>query len=150
MADLKISDLTAATGIGLSDLIEIESGGNSYRGTVQQLFNIIQKKRVTRISSSGTPSINTDTTDVFTITALASNITSMSTNLTGTPNDRQELVVYITATGGTRTISWGASYSDPFTVGLTTSLASGKTAYLKFQYDALALVWVLLDQLVQP
>lgn len=46
-------------------------------------------KRITRrapaITQSATPTINTDVTDVAHITGLAQAITSMTTNLSGTP-----------------------------------------------------------------
>lgn len=77
--------------------------------------NTLTNKRITprvgTVASSATPTINTDNVDIFTITALAVNITSMTTNLSGTPTDGQELIISIVGTA-TRTIAWGASYED--------------------------------------
>src|SRR5690606_10990771 len=42
-------------------------------------------KRVTYIESSATPSFSVETADAVSITALAENITSMTTNMIGTP-----------------------------------------------------------------
>jgi len=47
--------------------------------------------RVTTEASSATPTINTDNTDLHSITALATAITNMSTNLSGTPTNGQKL-----------------------------------------------------------
>jgi hypothetical protein len=70
-------------------------------------------KRVTprtgTVASSATPTINTDNIDFYSITALAVDITSMTTNLSGTPTDGQRLWIAITGTGA-RTITWGASF----------------------------------------
>jgi hypothetical protein len=51
----------------------------------QTLTNKRITPRVTSETSSATPTINSDNTDVHRVTALATNITSMTTNLTGTP-----------------------------------------------------------------
>lgn len=67
-------------------------------------------KRVSTEASSATPTINTDNVDCHRITALAVNITSMTTNLSGTPTDSQMLMISITGTAA-RTITWGASFA---------------------------------------
>lgn len=68
-------------------------------------------KRITTEASSATPTINTDNCDIHKITALAVNITSMTTNLSGTPTDGQMLAIQITGTGA-RTITWGAGFES--------------------------------------
>jgi len=68
-------------------------------------------KRITTQTSSATPTINTDNCDIHKITALAVNITSMSSGLTGTPTDGQMLMIQITGTGA-MTITWGASFES--------------------------------------
>ena len=50
---------------------------------------------VTTITSSATPTVNTDNCDAVTITALATAITSMTTNLSGTPTNFQPLIFRI-------------------------------------------------------
>lgn len=68
-------------------------------------------KRTGSTASSATPTINTDNTDHYLISALAVNITSMTTNLTGTPVQGDTLRLSITPTA-TRTIVWGAKFQD--------------------------------------
>jgi hypothetical protein len=74
----------------------------------------LTNKRVTpRVStevSSATPTINTDNVDAHSITALAVAITSMTTNLSGTPTDFQKLTIRIKDDGTARAIAWGASF----------------------------------------
>jgi hypothetical protein len=76
-------------------------------------------KRVGTVTSSATPTINTDNYDVYTITALAANITSFTTNLSGTPTDGQTLIISITGTA-TRDLTWGASF-EASTIPLPTT-----------------------------
>lgn len=72
-------------------------------------------------TSSATPTINTDNVDFYSITALAVNITSMTTNLSGTPTEGQRLWIAVTGTAS-RTITWGASFEDgAVTLPTTTS-----------------------------
>lgn len=68
-------------------------------------------KRVTSITSSGTPTVNTDNCDCVDITAQAAAITSMTTNLSGTPTNFQSLIFRIKDDGTARAITWGASFS---------------------------------------
>lgn len=67
--------------------------------------------RTLQITSSATPTINTDLYDVVEITAQAADITSMTTNLTGTPGRNQQLLFYITGTAA-RAITWGSAFES--------------------------------------
>lgn len=96
--------------------------------------------RITAIVSNANPTVNTDLTDGVNITALAVNITSMTTNLSGTPDNFQSLVYRILDNGTARTISWGASFvamgaSLPTTTVISTILT------VVFSYDSVAAKW---------
>jgi len=65
------------------------------RNTTDTLTNKTITSRITTITSSATPTINTDNCDAVTITALATAITSMTTNLSGTPTNFQKLIFRI-------------------------------------------------------
>lgn len=67
-------------------------------------------KRVVTITQSATPTINTDNGDIFQITGLGQAITSMSTNLSGSPNEGDMMMIQITDNGTARAITWGASF----------------------------------------
>jgi hypothetical protein len=95
-------------------------------------------RRVGSVASSATPTINTDTVDQFNITLLATAITSFTTNLSGSPDDGDELTVRITSDGTIRAIAWGAK----FTGTLLTTTAANKTHTQVLRYDASIAKWV--------
>jgi hypothetical protein len=95
--------------------------------------------RVATLASSATPSVNTDATDMLTITALATAITSVTA--TGTPTGGQKLMVRIKDNGTARAIAWGASFV-PGPAPLLTTTVAGKTHLAGFIYDAVAAKWV--------
>jgi hypothetical protein len=92
------------------------------------------------ITSSATPAINTDTTNIFTITALAAAITSFTTSLTGTPINGQKLIVRIKDDGTARALAWGASFASRGAT-LPTTTVLGKYLYVGFIYNSTASVW---------
>ena len=96
--------------------------------------------RVYSITTSPTPSINTDLYDAVSITALNSAITSMTSNLTGTPNNFDKLTIRIKDDGTSRLITWGAKF-----VAMGSSLPAGTTAgkilTAGFIYDTVLATW---------
>lgn len=98
------------------------------------------KPRTTTETSSATPTINTDNTDMHTITALAAAITSFTTNLSGTPVNGQKLTIRIKDDGTARAITWGASFASRGTTLPTTTVLS-KYLYVGFIYNSTASVW---------
>lgn len=104
----------------------------------------LSNKRVTRrfvaTTQSATPTINTDNTDISSITALAQAITSMTTNLSGTPVAGDYLQIQITDNGTARAITWGASFAST-TVTLPTTTVISTLLRIGFQWDTVAAVW---------
>ena len=96
--------------------------------------------RVTTITSSANPTINTDNCDAVTITALAEAITSMTTNLSGTPVNFQKLIIRIKDNGVARAITWGAKFVAKG-VSLPTTTVASKCLTVGFLYDTVAAVW---------
>lgn len=96
--------------------------------------------RVSSEASSATPTINTDNVDAHSITALATAITSMTSNLSGTPTNFQKLVIRIKDDGTGRAITWGASFES---VGATlpTTTTAGKRTTVGLIYDSVAAKW---------
>src|SRR5690606_5870180 len=86
----------------------------------QTLTNKRITKRTGTTTSSGTPTINTDNVDFYSITAQAEAITSFTTNLSGTPTTGQTLWIAITDNGTARAITWGASF-EASTIALPTT-----------------------------
>jgi len=101
-------------------------------------------KRETTLTSNATPTFNTDNIDLLTITALATNITSMTTNMSGTPNDGDELWIRIKSDATPRTITWGANFVSSGVATLLATTAASKTHWIKVMYDADAAKWVCM------
>jgi hypothetical protein len=96
--------------------------------------------RTTTEASSATPTINTDNTDIHTITALATAITSMSSGLSGTPSNGHKLIVRILDNGTARAITWGASFASRGATLPTTTVA-GKYQYDGFIWNSTTSTW---------
>lgn len=103
-----------------------------YEDTVQTLTNKRWTARIGTTTSSATPTINTDNYDVYKITAQAVDITSFTTNLSGTPTDGQILEIQITGTAA-RAITWGSSFAAS-TIALPSTTVTTATLTAVFQY----------------
>ena len=101
-----------------------------------------QIPRVGSTASSATPSINTDNVDQYNITALAAAITSMTTNLSGSPFDGQKLIIRIKDNGTARAITWGSSFVSSGVATLPTTTVISKTHLVGLIYDSTAAKWV--------
>jgi hypothetical protein len=100
--------------------------------------------RLTSIASSATPAVNSDASDCVNITALAVAITSMTTSLTGTPNDFDQLEYRIKDNGTARAITWGASFvAGPAALPTTTIIS--KALHVYFEWDAAQSKWVCMS-----
>ncbi len=108
--------------------------------------NTLTNKRVTARSgsttSSATPTINTDNVDFYKLTAQAADITSFTTNLSGTPVDGDQLEIRVTGTAA-RAITWGTGFvAGP--AALPTTTVTTKTLYVYFEYDSVVTHWVCM------
>lgn len=105
--------------------------------------NTLTNKRITKrtdtTTSSATPTINTDNVDFYSITALTVDITSMTTNLSGTPTEGQTLWLAITGTAA-RAITWGASF-EASTVALPTTTVSTNRLDVGFIWNTVTSKW---------
>lgn len=96
--------------------------------------------RITTITSSAMPTINTDDCDAVNITALATVITSMTTNLSGTPGDFEKLTIRIKDDGTARAITWGASFASRGGTLPTTTVIS-KVTTVGLIYNTVTSTW---------
>lgn len=97
------------------------------------------KPRSGTTTSSATPTINTDSYDVYGLTAQAVDITSFTTNLSGTPVDGQKLWIYIVGTAA-RAITWGASFESGPTALPTTTVTTQRLD-VGFVWNAATTAW---------
>lgn len=95
--------------------------------------------RVSTTTSSATPTINTDTVDMYGLTAQTANITSFTTNLTGTPSNGDKLWIYVKGTGA-RTIAWGAKF-EAGAVALPTTTTGTERLDVGFVWNAVSSKW---------
>ncbi|MDA3815064.1 MAG: right-handed parallel beta-helix repeat-containing protein [Patescibacteria group bacterium] len=117
------------------------SGAITDNGTGTKIgINIGDNSGVTTETSSATPTINTDNLDAHSITALASAITSMTTNLSGTPTNFDKLLIRIKDNGTARAITWGTDFQDG-SVALPTTTVAGKTLMIGLIYDSVDSKW---------
>lgn len=106
----------------------------------QTLTNKRVTPRTGTVASAAEPTIDTDAVDIFTITALAVAITSMTTNLSGTPTIGQKLVIRFKDDGTGRAISWGASFASRGAT-LPTTTTANKTTYAGLIWNGVASTW---------
>ena len=105
--------------------------------------NTLTNKRVTKrtgtTTSSATPTINTDNVDFYSLTAQAVDITSFTTNLSGTPTEWQTLIIAITGTAA-RAITWWASF-EASTVALPTTTVTTNRLDVGFIWNTVTSKW---------
>ena len=125
-----------------------DAGTTSTIGVTRNATETLTNKRVTprtlTTTSSATPTINTDNTDVYGLTAQAVDITSFTTNLTGTPTDGQKLWIYIVGTAA-RAITWGASF-EAGAVALPTTTVTTIRLDVGFIWNAATSKWRCMAQ----
>lgn len=112
--------------------------------TIDGTQTVSNKRRVRRVvvtTQSATPTINTDNTDVSSITGLAQAITSFTSNLSGTPvNDGDQLEIQITDNGTARAITWGTSFAST-TVTLPTTTVISTRLRVFFEWNTVTSKW---------
>lgn len=105
---------------------------------------VIKARDVTVNAPGATPSINTDNCDQATFTGVAAAITSMTTNLTGTPTNAQKLMIRLKDNGTARAITWGASFGSSGVATLLATTVANKTHFVGLSYDSTAALWVCI------
>lgn len=109
----------------------------------------LTNKRITKRTSStsapgATPSMNTDNFDLFIFTGLAAAITSMTTNLTGTPVDGDQLLIRFTDNATARAITWGAKFGSSGVATLLATTVISKVHTVGLMWDATKSLWICL------
>lgn len=101
-------------------------------------------RRVVTVNAPGaTPTTNSDNTDVANFTGLATAITSMTTNLSGTPADGDLLEFRFLDDGTARGITWGASFVAT-TIALPTTTVISTCLRVLFEWRSASSKWECL------
>lgn len=99
-------------------------------------------RRVSTITTSATPTPNSATDDVFTITALATAPTFAAP--TGSPADGQTLMIRVKDNATPRALAFNAIYRASTDLPLPTTTVTSKTLYMGFMYNGVDSKWDLL------
>lgn len=105
---------------------------------------VIPNSRIVSITSSATPTPNIDTTDIYDISALATNATMGAP--TGTLYDGAKLIYRIKDNGTARTIAWNSIFRAISTY-LPSTTVIGKMLYVGAIYNLAANKWDVLATL---
>lgn len=111
-------------------------------GTINTLLDAFWSGKVDIQTSAAAPAINTDRIDMLVLTAQAADITSFTTNLTGSPREGQRLWIAITGTAA-RAITWGASF-EASTVALPTTTVLTNRLDCEFIWNSGTSKWRLV------
>ncbi len=135
---LEAVDITSGAGV---NTLPTSTGTLVSRTTTDTLTNKRITKRTVTVTQHATPTINTDNTDVASITGLAQAVTSMTTNLSGTPVTNDALIISFTDDGTGRAITWGASFEASGTVALPTTTVASTRLDVGFLYNSVTSKW---------
>lgn len=138
MAQLKTDLALTKSDVSLGNVDN--TSNTTERAATRTLTNARITRRVVTITQSATPTTNTDNTDVGVITGLAQAITSMTTNLSGTPVAGDTLWLQITDNGTARAITWGASF-EASTVALPTTTVISTRLDVGFSWNTATSKW---------
>lgn len=128
----------------LSDVASPSTALSNLGGIGAATTNTLTNKRVTkRVSteaSNATPSIDSDSIDQHSITALAAAMTSFT--VTGTPTSGQELFVNITDNGTARALTFGSNF-EASELSLPTTTVISTRLDLVFVWNTVTSKWRL-------
>jgi hypothetical protein len=125
--------VTVANTLTISNDVTINSPG--------ALTARIRPRVLAYVGNGATPACNTDVYDMMVITGQGTNITNMSTNLTGTPYNGQRFYLAVTATS-TKSLTWGSLFesSGGYLLGSPTSITTTRKDF-EFVWNAETSNW---------
>ena len=157
MAEVKITGLPPDTSPTTDDyIVVVDSGsGNTKKVKLSDLASIFVtatgtqtftnssiQKRVTSVTSTGNPTPNSDTTDVYELTTLGTS--TVFGTPTGSPVDAQPLIIRIKDNGTAQSLSFSSNYR-PIGITLPTITTVSKTIYIGTIYNSADSCWDVLS-----
>jgi hypothetical protein len=139
-ADAKISALTAKAVPDGADSVAIVNSADATK-TYKTTIRGVTAQKLATVASSATPTPNADTTDFYTVTALAEAATFGAP--TGTPVQGQRLTIRIKDDGTARALGWNAIFVPVGVVKPSTTVIS-KLLYVFCIYNATSSQWDML------
>ncbi len=144
---LSIASLTTSGAATITGALQVDTIAEKTSATGVTIDGVllkdgVVKKRVTTIASSATPTPNADTTDIYTVTALAE--AAAFGAVTGTPVQGQTLLIRIKDNATARALTWNAIYRAGTDVSLPTTTVLSKTIYVGFVYNSTDTKWDLV------
>lgn len=134
--------ITSPSGLVKGD-VGLGNVDNTSNATERAATATLTNKRITKrtgtATSSATPTINTDNVDFYSLTAQTVDITSFSTNLSGTPTTGQTLWIAITGTAS-RALTFGSSF-EASTVALPTTTSGTSRLDMGFVWNSVTSKW---------
>jgi hypothetical protein len=143
--------LAAADHSAFKTSLSLQNVDNTSNATERAATATLTNKRITSrtdtIASNATWAPNSDTTDLFLVTAQAVAATTIS-NPSGTPTAGQRLMIRAKCDGTNRALTWsGTQWRASSDLALPTTLLANKTMYLGFMWNAADSKWDLLAKL---
>ena len=133
-----IAGITAA-GLAMLQAADATAQAALLAAVTETLTNKRITPRIGSATSSATPTINTDNVDRYDLTAQAADITSFTSNLSGTPTNGQALWISVTGTAA-RAITWGASFENGAATLPNTTVSTDRLDVL-FVWNAVTSKW---------
>ncbi len=133
-----IAATNVQTAINELDTEKAALAGATFTGAIAARINL----RISTVADSATPTPNGDTTDQYTVTALAQ--AAAFGVPTGTPVDGQKLTIRIKDNATARALSWNAIYRAGTDIALPTTTVISKTMYVGFIYNSADSKWDLV------
>jgi hypothetical protein len=139
--------ITKITSTGGTVTITNASGPvtNIEAGVSPSSTTTLSNKRITKrvyayAAPGATPTIDTDNYDVVNMTGLTTPITSMTTDLSGTPNSFDSLILGFTDNGTPAGITWGTSF-EASTIALPTTTVASALLLVGFLWNPTTSKW---------
>lgn len=146
MTATALTGLVKGNGAGAPTAVAAPTGTVVGTTDTQTLTNKRVTLRIGTVASTATLTIDSDATDQYNVTALATSMTVAAP--TGTPTDGQKLMIRILDNGTARGLTWNAIFQVVGTT-LPSTTVINKLTYVGCIYNAAAVKWDVVGVMTQ-